>query len=813
MEACASTFGAQRILPQANRVGVFEGLGGGVQGVGHVGMDAGDSVFGRACAHAAGDGFVIGKGLAGAWIDAADGEVVHGARGRGRDAIGNRLRQRFQKDVDNSLRSFDVTTGNGGGRFCVDHGSRRSDDTDGAHEAGGRGHVFAKQAAEDVEAGGVGDRLDCVDRALDLWVAAGEVDGDMGSVLLPSRRGRRRGKPRLYGGFVGGGGDLDGHGYAHGFVFDAIVIEKVLGLVAAGRDGAQKGAHHFFGIDEQIGGGMFGAGDSVAGADFAEAPGSGLAGGDLSAQVAFAFFGRADIVEEEGQHIGDEFSATHDFDGRDAEAFLVDFAAGAHGAWISSADIGVVSAGSDVEVGCCVVAGLCPARMAGKVHRHHQRDIGEVRAAAEGVVEHDDVAGFEFTLFYRGRNRHGHGAQVHRHVIAHGDDLAFGIEDGAGVVAALFDIGREGSAAQCGSHFLGDGMVKVLENLEFDGVVHLRNECTSLQKLRTIMDRLRPGGSMKSFWINALILALSSFAMAKEDVSIEDLIKQHLSSIGTEQARTAVKTRVVEGGARFRVLSGGNRDQSGSIFAPEGGELQGKNVFVSEGNSTVVLLKFPNPSYHGERFVAANNKSLIAEVSPGRYSDFGDFIRVHDEILTEGLWGGVLSTGWPLAHLEDRGAKLRYKGFKKIDGKEFYVVGYLPAQHSDLDIDLYFEPQTFRHILTTYSLTISPQIARTELASARQQPTLYLLEEQFMDFQRSDDLLLPARWIVRFTETIPRRTSQIIPPNMNGRGGLPRPLDLSSPPPDVKPFSIEFNVVRNSISHNVQLDPKNFEIK
>ena len=66
---------------------------------------------------------------------------------------------------------------------------------------------------------------------------------------------------------------------------------------------------------------------------------------------------------------------------------------------------------------------------------------------------------------------------MHRHVIAHGDDLACGIEDGAGVVAALFDIGREGSAAQGGSHLFGDGVVEVLENLEFDGITHVE-ECT-----------------------------------------------------------------------------------------------------------------------------------------------------------------------------------------------------------------------------------------------------------------------------------------------------------------------------------------------
>src|ERR1700694_3880058 len=101
-------------------------------------MDPGDSVFGRARAHAAGDGFVIGKGLARPWIDAADGEIVHSASGGGGDAGGIRVRQRFQKDVDNSLRSFNVAASDGGWRFRVDHGSRWSSDTGGAR-GGGRG--------------------------------------------------------------------------------------------------------------------------------------------------------------------------------------------------------------------------------------------------------------------------------------------------------------------------------------------------------------------------------------------------------------------------------------------------------------------------------------------------------------------------------------------------------------------------------------------------------------------------------------------------------------------------------------------------
>ena len=94
------------------------------------------------------------------------------------NAIGNRLRQRLQQHVDNALRSFDIATGDRRGRSGVDHGSGWSDDADRTHQAGGGGHVLAQQAAEDVEARRVRDRLDGVDRALNLRVAAGEVDGD-----------------------------------------------------------------------------------------------------------------------------------------------------------------------------------------------------------------------------------------------------------------------------------------------------------------------------------------------------------------------------------------------------------------------------------------------------------------------------------------------------------------------------------------------------------------------------------------------------------------------------------------------------------
>jgi hypothetical protein len=67
---------------------------------------------------------------------------------------------------------------------------------------------------------------------------------------------------------------------------------------------------------------------------------------------------------------------------------------------------------------------------------------------------------------------HGHRATMHGHVVAHGNDLAARVEDGARVIAALLNVGRKRSAAERSAHLLSDGVVEVFENFEFNGIVH-----------------------------------------------------------------------------------------------------------------------------------------------------------------------------------------------------------------------------------------------------------------------------------------------------------------------------------------------------
>lgn len=110
-----------------------------------------------------------------------------------------------------------------------------------------------------------------------------------------------------------------------------------------------------------------------------------------------------------------------------------------------------------------------PAR-APDVNRGDQGDVREVSASAEWIVEHGDVAGMKLQVVHGRLHRHGHGAEVHRHVIAHCDNLAAGIKYRARIISTFLNVGGKSGSPQGCSHFFRNGVVEILENLEFDGI-------------------------------------------------------------------------------------------------------------------------------------------------------------------------------------------------------------------------------------------------------------------------------------------------------------------------------------------------------
>ena len=278
---------------------------------------------------------------------------------------------------------------------------------------------------------------------------------------------------------------------------------------------------------------------------------------------------------------------------------------------------------------------------------------------------------------------------------------------------------------------------------------------------------------------SALFLCLLSAGNAAEGnpsavSSAEELVAKHLDSLGDANARASVKTRVAEGTVHFQQLVGG----------PE--TWTARSALVSEGDRKFhFMMKFANNEYRGEQFITDGTTIEVTGLTAQfNRSTLGTFIFVQDAILREGLLGGVLSTAWPLLDVTRRQPKLSFAGLKKTDGRQLYDLGYVPRTRSDLDIHLYFEPETYHHVMTVYSLTVEPTIRR-EMANARQFENRTRLEERFDEFKTTDGLTLPTRYQIPFAEEV-----------QNGRSTL-----------------VEWDIAEHAVANNISLDPRNFVVK
>jgi len=292
----------------------------------------------------------------------------------------------------------------------------------------------------------------------------------------------------------------------------------------------------------------------------------------------------------------------------------------------------------------------------------------------------------------------------------------------------------------------------------------------------------------------ALFLAAASSLLSGAEMKAEDVITRHLDSIGTAAVRSAAKTRIVQGTSRYKIVVGG------------GGELQGTSALVSEGRKAVVMIKLANGDYRGEQFVTDGDKvSVAATTSSHRRSSFGEFVHSQDQIVHEGLIGGTLTTSWALLNLDENKPQLSFDGEKKVDGRPAYQLTYHSRKKDDLTVHLYFDPETYRHIMTTYTITLasglagfspstSDQVGLTTPSngpgadvtqSARQKQTRYTIEERFGDFKTAAGLTLPTKYAIHFTEELQSGATNVF----------------------------EWALTADEVSNNQGLDLRNFQVK
>jgi hypothetical protein len=247
-------------------------------------------------------------------------------------------------------------------------------------------------------------------------------------------------------------------------------------------------------------------------------------------------------------------------------------------------------------------------------------------------------------------------------------------------------------------------------------------------------------------WIDFALVALTillgcwwaSASAQEKRLKLEELIARHLEAIGKAEALASVRKRVVSGKVRSASQVGGT------------GEITGEGMMVSAGPKMRYGMNFPFVDYPGEDLVFDGSRAVTGTLPQGTRSPLGQFLYQQSLPLKEGLIGGVLSTAWPLLHIAERQPRLELRGLKKIEGQELYEVGYRPRKGStDLKVFLYFDPTTFRHVRSQYSLEIGATLGTLANEIPRQEESYFRLTEEFDDFREVDGLMLPHRYKMR----------------------------------------------------------------
>lgn len=229
---------------------------------------------------------------------------------------------------------------------------------------------------------------------------------------------------------------------------------------------------------------------------------------------------------------------------------------------------------------------------------------------------------------------------------------------------------------------------------------------------------------------------LAGVAAAKEKLTPEEIIAKHLDSIGPKAAREAASSREITGTAHMQQLMGG------------AGVVDGESLVLSEANKVKVGMKFANNEYPQEQFVFDGKDVLIGRIRPTSRSAVGDFLFANPLILKEGLLGGTLSSAWPLLDMSAHRAKLSYDGLKKVGERQLHRLTYDPKGSGDrLTIKLFFEPETFRHVMTVYTFVRGLGVVVDSARSEYEQE----LQETFEDFRTVGGMTLPSSYSLRYT--------------------------------------------------------------
>jgi len=219
-----------------------------------------------------------------------------------------------------------------------------------------------------------------------------------------------------------------------------------------------------------------------------------------------------------------------------------------------------------------------------------------------------------------------------------------------------------------------------------------------------------------------------------ERLTANEVVSKHIASIGLPEALAATKSRVLVGNG---ALSG---------RAGIAGRIVGPVQFASQGEMIVFAMML-NSNEHPYEKVGFNGKDVTTGRPSGSRTPLGDFLEGHKGIVKQGLFGGALSTAWPLL-ANRKGVKYEFAGTTEVQDQRLHKLKFSSSGTNELGITLYFDAETFRHVMTEYKFSVDQGGGPTLIVGAAQTPTYFNMTEHFSNFSKVGDLVLPLKYVI-----------------------------------------------------------------
>ena len=167
------------------------------------------------------------------------------------------------------------------------------------------------------------------------------------------------------------------------------------------------------------------------------------------------------------------------------------------------------------------------------------------------------------------------------------------------------------------------------------------------------------------------------------------------------------------------------------------------------------------------------NKINIPFIIPGRRSGLGTFLATYNKFMDDRIFGGCIFSTWPFSGPNGLRGKLETEGIKKVDGRDAWVVSYIPkgGLSNGSFIKLYFDVENYHHLRTVYRQKESENgfyDTGSKASNMGQVPGTWggqmasngsTLTEDFGDFRDEGGIMLPHKYSIQLSADVASGTT------------------------------------------------------